>query len=1067
MTMNSATGLFISSRKMILNLLFVVALSALTVPISAQTIASITGTVADQSGGILPNATVTVNNLETGATRTVMTDGNGTYQVISLPVGRYEMRVEKTGFKPILRTGINLTVGQEAVLNFTLDVGDVQEEVMISAEAPLVNTTTTQTSGLVGEREVKDLPLNGRSFDNLITLNPGTVLFSGRTNGDATFGNSFSVSGRRPAENLFSLNGIEYTGLSLAVNTTPGGVSGQLLGIDAIREFNVVKDNYSAEFGKRAGAQVVIVSMSGTNGFHGSVFEFLRNSALDARNFFDRGKVPLFQRNNFGFSAGGPIRKNKTFVFGNYEGFRQNLGLSSVAIVPDENARRGFLPDRNNPGQLRNVGLAAGVAPYFELWPLPNGRNLGDGTAESSSNPKQTIREDFFTVRLDHKLSDKDSLYGVYTFDDGDILTPSDNPFSGTIAANRNQVLSLEETHIFSPTLLNTFRLGFSRALTIQDSHPLVTLPDSLSFVSGRPVGVIRIGGGTGGGSTSTVTIGGSPSVTNDRFLVRNLFTLTDSVQIAHGIHSINTGFWIQRIQSNEDIASTKYGQAVFGTLEDFMRGRLSAFTIVPEATRLYWRSWEGAAYVQDSIRLGSKLTVNAGLRYEMTNGWNEATGRASNFIPGPDGVLLTKPQVGNSLFTENNAKWLFSPRLGMAWDVFGKGKTVIHSGFGIYYNLLDSLGFCCDTNAPFNTQFSFSSTTFPIHITPALTGSAGAIAPSGVEPDLKTPTVVSWSFNVEHELGKNLAVSIGYVGSHGYNGLVTADLNTAIPTILADGTEFYPAGSPRRNRQLANSRHFTSAGVTDYNALQLDVKRRLSSGLQLRANYTFSKSIDNKSLAAAQQAIGDPQNILDVLRPELDRGLSAFDVRHRFSFSGSYELPFGSGKAFLASVHGLADKLVGGWQLNMIVNLQSGFPFTPTLGFNRSRNGDARAPDRPNLVTGRTLGDIILGRPERWFDPTAFSLPAAGTYGSAGRNILIGPGVSTVDMSLFKNTRFWERLTVQFRAEAFNLLNRTNFGLPRSIVFNSDGTLSASAGLITNTSTTSRQIQFGLKLIW
>ena len=393
MTKNKCLG---SGTQLLLTLLPVLAL--------AQVSSSISGRVEDPAGAAIPGTTVAVTSVETGAARTVVSDELGNYRVLSLPVGAYEVRAEKQCFRAVIQRGINLVVGQDAVVNLKMPVGEIQQAVTVTAEAPLINTTTASVAGLVGEKQVKELPLNGRSFDNLIALNAGAINFSQHQPGGpgGAVGNFFSVSGRRPSENLFLLNGVEYTGPNQGVSL-PGGVSGQMLGIDAVREFNVVSDAYSAEYGKRAGAQISIVTQSGTNQLHGTLFEFLRNSDLDARKFFDQGSIPPFRRNQFGGAAGGPLLKDRTFLFGNYEGFRQRLGISDVTVVPDQNARQGLLPTPFpglNPDMLR----------YMALWPEPNGRNLGGGYALAYSNPMQTIREDFGTVRLDHNFSAKDSL---------------------------------------------------------------------------------------------------------------------------------------------------------------------------------------------------------------------------------------------------------------------------------------------------------------------------------------------------------------------------------------------------------------------------------------------------------------------------------------------------------------------------------------------------------------------------------------------------------------------------------------------------------------------------------
>ncbi len=414
---------------------FLVAALLGSTPAWPQVLASISGKVEDASGGAVHGATVTVKNLETGASRSVTTDENGNFHALSLALGPQEVKAEKKGFKAAIRTGIRLEVGQEAVVNFKLDVGELVQQVTVSEQVPVVNTTTAPVAGIVGEQAIKDLPLNGRSFDNLITLNPGTVNYSAmKSPGTITSnGNTFTVAGRRTSENLFLMNGVEYTGSS-QLGITPGGVSGELLGIDAVREFNVVTDAYGAEYGKRAGAQVSVVTQSGTNSLHGSLFEFLRNSALDARNFYDQGFVPPFRRNQFGAALGGPIKKNKLFVFGNYEGFRQVLALSNVAVVPDDQARQGLLP--NSSGAYSKVAnLNPAMLPYMSFWPHANGPELlangvASGVALNYSNPGETVREDFGTMRTDYTISQRDSLSGAYTIDDGNSLTPMTDPLS-------------------------------------------------------------------------------------------------------------------------------------------------------------------------------------------------------------------------------------------------------------------------------------------------------------------------------------------------------------------------------------------------------------------------------------------------------------------------------------------------------------------------------------------------------------------------------------------------------------------------------------------------------------
>ena len=648
-------------------LAFCLALFSITVPARAQVAASISGTVMDSSGAGIPNATVTITELDTHQTRSVVTDDRGTYRALALPVGHYEVKAEHAGFKTALRTGISLVVAQEAVADLSLQVGEATQQIEVSAEASVVDVTTTTISGLVGERQVKDLPLNGRSFDNLITLNPGTANTTSNRSPTSTGGgqgNNFSVSGNREDYNIFLLNGIEYTGVSTA-DVIPGGVSGQLLGVDAVREFNVLENTYGAEYGKRPGGQISLVTMSGANQFHGSLFEFIRNSDLDARNFFDQSSVPPLRRNQFGASAGGPIRKDKTFIFGSYEGLRWGLSQSSAAIVPDANARQGNLPGPG--GTLNHIGLAPGIAPYFNLWPAPNGPEIGGGGAFSFANPLQTVREDFGNLRVDHNFSTKDTLSGVYTVDDGISQTPGANPFQQTLSVLRSQVASVQETHVFSPAVLNTFRAGFSRAAWHLDGSS--TIRDSnLVFVQGKPVGSISIGA-SGLGNVGSFVGAGTNGAQQVETIHRNLFTYADDVAVVRGKHQIKAGVWFQRVQSNDDAADQRNGIASFADLTHFMQGQATQIVATLNPTEIGWRQFAAAWYVQDAMSLLPNLTLTLGLRHEFNNGWNSPKGLASNFVFGPNGALQTQPVVGTSIYSENNAKALFGPRVGIAWS--------------------------------------------------------------------------------------------------------------------------------------------------------------------------------------------------------------------------------------------------------------------------------------------------------------------------------------------------------------------------------------------------------------
>ncbi len=1058
----------------------------------AQVSAAISGRVEDASGAAVSGAILMVKDVETGATRIVRTDSTGNYRVVSLPVGLHEIRVEKEGFRAAVRTGIKLEVGEEAVVNLRLAVGGPKQEITVSVETSVVNTTTASVSGLVGEREVKDLPLNGRSFDDLITLNPGTINYTALRSPNTTTsnGNAFAVDGQRPGDNLVLLNGVEYTGSS-QLEVAPGGVSGYLLGIDAVREFNVLTDDYGAEYGKREGAQVSVVTQSGSNLLHGTLYEFVRNSALDGRNYFDQGSIPPFQQNQFGGSLGGPIKKNRLFLFGNYEGFRQSESVSSVSVVPDPMAP-GF-PSSPNPAML----------PYLSFWPQPNGTVLGGGEALSFNHPKQSIREDFGTVRADYILSPRNTLAGAYTIDDGNSLVPLADPLFASALALRSQVISLQETHILSPRILNTFTAGFSRAGFANNSSPYVSFPADVSFVQGRGPGGIVIGGGVTTTANGTITSAG-PNNASSVWNRRNLFTYTDSLQISKGIHQISLGIWLQRLQDNEDTASRQLGQASFTSLTTFLQGTVSTFQVVPAATELGWRSLMGAWYVQDTIKLRPNLTLQAGVRHEFDSGWNEEAGRAANFVTDANRVLVTAPQVGDSAFTQNNAKWLFGPRVALAWDPHG--TTVVHAGFGIHYSLLDALAFQLNsvpTVPPYNYngQVSFANESLfniiPVpepapQPAPQCSGGPGVptgctvYAPQGVQANTKIPTLEEWNLTVEQQLDRNTVLRIGYVGSFGFHQLVSIDPNSIPPQICSnpsgctaggvgkatstvpEGAEYIPVGL-RPNPNLSGGFFWYSEGNSSYNALQVDVIRRFTRKLQFRANYTWSKSLDDNSALTGAQSSNQAQMVLDRFDLRKDWGPSALNVAQQAHFTATYELPFGHGQYWLVHTGGVEDKLVSGWVFNTITTLMSGFPFTPQDGSNRSGDGDTRNPDRPSLNPAFS-GPIQRFSPTQWFNPNApvfpFVLPPAGTYGDLGRGTPTGPGLVGMDVSLLKNTNITEKIALQFRAELFNVLNHTNFGTPNAIVF-SNGLPSPSAGLITATATTSRQIQFGLKLIY
>jgi len=737
------------------------------------------------------------------------------------------------------------------------------------------------------------------------------------------------------------------------------------------------------------------------------------------------------------------------------------------------------------------------VQPLLNLWPIaPAGSPDFNGIAEVFSSPLQTIGEDFGTVRVDHVFSEKDSLSGIYTVDDGRdaTATPAD-PYSTDLLKLREQVASLEETHVFSPTFLNTARFGYSRAGYFFAGEPTPGTPAASvpGFLSGLPVGAAVVGGSAASNPQASIGLAGSNNGSN-LHIARNLYTYEDRVTLTKSRHQLSLGAWFQQFQSNEIIALSQYGQATFASLATFLEGTTSTFLFDPTPTEMNWGSFFGALYAEDVFRVSSKLTISFGFRDEFSTGWNEAHGRAANYTFS-NAVISSQPQVASSLFTTNNAKFLPQPRVGVAWSPLD--KTVLRAGFGMYNDLQDALGYRTDQNAPFNPTYSianFAVTSFPLN--PAAPVPAAAkLVPGGVQPNMQTPTLISWSLRIDRELSPNTAITVGYVGSHGYHELVGVDANEPVPVVcpaspcpatypanfpagiagtpVPAGTFYIPLGTPKPNPALANTWTWFSEGVSTYNALQVDLRRRFSHGFSVRGVYTFSKTLDDGDSLNQTTAGNAPGLVSNPFDLAADKGLATFNATNVALINVIYNLPFGRGQWLAKDLEGWTNTLVSGWSVSSIVTAQSGFPFTPQLSYNPSNNGDTKNPVRPFLNPNFT-GPAILGNPNQWFNPAAFLAPPAnsGFYGNVGRDTYIGPGLATWDFSILKDSRIRENLRLQFRAEIFNLLDRANFNTPNLIVFtpptaaNPTG-VSGTAGAITSTSTTARQVQFALKLLW
>jgi hypothetical protein len=1037
---------------------------------AAQTTkATILGTIKDEQGNVVSKAKVTAKNIDTGIPRETATDMEGRYRLSELPLGKYEISVQREGFRLVVQRGIELTVGREAVVDFKLNVGNVQEKVLVEQDASLVDTTTSAVGFLVNTRQIEQLPLNGRDVFQLATLENGVISTAGTTGLQADVGpgnTRLAINGGRLEFNAFLLDGTEAAD---AFGYSPGGLGGGFLGVDALREFQVLTSNYSAEFGHAGGAVINAVTKSGSNMIHGTAFEFLRNSELDARNFFDRNPDQLpFQRNQFGGSLGGPIIKDRAFLFGSFEGLRQRKGVPSIFSVPSPAAKQGNLT-------IGTVTVAPSVVPYLRLYPDPNGPIMGD-TGIFTRNFKERTNEDFFTVRADYKLTGSQSLAGRYTIDDSD-LTKVGGLIQNQVLDNRNQYVSLEEQAIVGSRGVNSLRGAYNRSDFRSDfrfvdlNGNVVNLDPSLGFIPGQRMGGFSIGG-----------VAALRELLSDtRSFVLNQFEVNDQFIYNVGAHSIKIGGSVRRYQLNGDSATLRDGAFFFGQggFAQFLSGAPDfLFATVPgtDFTRGIRQSLF-SLYVQDDWRATRRLTLNLGVRYEPISTPTDNNGKVANLRNITDAM----PTPGDP-FIDNPSYTNVAPRVGFAYDVFGDGKTSLRAGAGVFYSAILPMRYRFEiSNQPPFAQLSVFGGLFPnAFSSPAFVVPAGVISP--YQFDAEQPTVYQWNLNIQRELVRDLVLSAGYVGSRGVNLETRYSLNVRPDFQIVNGQKFFPAlppgaSTPRVNPNFASLNLHDFSADSYYHALQLNLTKRFSSGLQFETAYTLSKSIDTASATESvftNGALGSFRQ--DPFDARGQRGLSDFDTRNNFVANFLYDLPFGKGQRFGGGLTGVAGKLIEGWSTGGIVNLRSGFPFNVSLGFDRVGSGiDNPQYLRPNVAPGVDMSDAITGNPDRFVDPSFFQLQPAGFYGNSPRNALRGPNLKTFDMTLTKRTAINERFRTEFRVEAFNLFNRANFAPPnavnRVIYTNVDANgapiLNSTFGQLTNTATFERQLQFGFKLLW
>ena len=1009
---------------------------------AAQTAATVSGTVHDASEAVLPGVTISAKSGETGLTRTTVTGPEGRFVIAQLPPGIYEIRAELAGFKPHVRPEVALAVAQSLALNITLQVGDLSIVDVVTGEIPSVNTSTSELSYLVTSEQIEQIPLNGRNYTDLALLQPAVNAFPHRDGGSVVaHGLGMSINGQDPRSNAYLLDG---TLMNDFTNGPAGSAAGTALGLDTIREFRVQSNAYSAEFGRNSGGQINVLTKSGTNRFSGNGFEFHRNDALDTRNYFDTAEKPDFWRNQFGGTVGGPIAVDRAFFFLGYEGLIERLGRTISTVVPDDNARLGILPTGTVP-------IDPAVQPYLREFPVANGPSLGQGLAEYTFPFNQRLDQHFVQGRVDYNASATRQLFGRYTLDDTTQFLPTDYPQFPREFFSRNQFFTGEYRQVLSPRIFNTMRIGFSRTRIGQNVQSNTT-EDLPVFVPGRDfAGAIDIGGMKRFGPQSSANLR----------LVQNVFSFANDLTYSLGRHTVKAGGLVERYQDNMVNPTFSLGIYRFASLDTFLRATAANFIgLTPEAQfDRYWRFTLFGFYAQDDYQITPRLTLNGGVRYEFTTMPEDIYGRDSAL---PD---LTASQPTTGRLYEGPSYENFSPRGGLAWDVFGDGRTALRGGYGLYFNTNSHQNLIVTvTNPPATPRPVIINPTFP---NPPF-DRAGAISIRPVQWDLETPRVHVFNVNVQREIWAKTSVTVGYAGSRGKHLLRSNDVNTAQFTTLPDGTVFIPAGTPRPNTAFSTIELKSSDGESWYNAFILDMRKRFSAGFSVQSSYTLSKSEDTTQASTFfSDATNGTTTAFPEYIPDYNRGLSDFDTRHAWVVNFTVDIP---GTDALGGVFSR-------WQASGIWNMRSGQPLTAFVQSNRSRSlwnpslGPGIGQDRPSYAPGYGADSAVLGRVDQWFNPSAFVLQPAGTFGNTGRGDFIGPNTRTLDVALSRRATFKPLGAdgrLEFRIEAFNLLNRANFGPPALIAFagsaNDEAPLST-FGRITTTVTSARQIQLGLKL--
>jgi len=997
-----------------------------------------------------------ITSEETSGVREAVADARGRYRALDLPPGRYSVTIQLQGFSPRRVDGVLLTMGSTAIVDAALEIAPLRTAIVVRGVDVVREGTASAAGGLVTRTQIEQLPLNGRSFLQLGALQPGVVVSraSGREFSGGFGTTQLSLGGGRPEQTGYLLDGTNIADIS---DKAPSSLAGVLLGVDAIREFSVQTHGYGAEFGRAAGGIVSAVTRSGTNQIRGSLFEFHRDSALDADNFFAPDEVPDFRRDQFGGSLGGPIRRGRVFFFASYEGLRARNIMTRSARLPDADAHAGRLPD--DGGGWRQVSVHPTVRPYLDLlFPVPDGRSFGDGTAERRHAHRDPVDEDNGLARIDWQASRNDQLMIRVSADRSAARTSLDHPMFFNETGTSAQYVTAQHQRLVGASAINSLRVARNRTARDDDVLSTVEIPPELYFTEDPHFGAINVIGVTLVGSTATI-----PARYDQR-----VWQIADTLTVVRGDHTWKLGVDWQRYAFDGYSYSRYGGEFRFRNLEEFLTlersetAQADRFTgnLPGTDTRRAMRQHYVAAFVQDDWRPRSDLTVNLGLRYELVTSPVEREGRVAGLLSlgdletGPGGVT-----PGTPLF--DAPAGAFAPRVGVSWQP-GAGRLRVHGGYGIVHQPL-TVSYYRGTTFRVYPYFAGVDLRRPEVFGPGIQD----VLAGGAEPrrrsefivyDARQPFVQQWHVRAERELGRGVTAELGYLGSRGHNLPFYGDPNAVPSEVGPDGRKRVVPGASIRYPSWGRIRTRTNVARSRSDALLASIRRQLSDGLVLQASYTLSDSKDTWS--GGQMGTSDFENgagsATDWWDPEAEYGPSNFDVRHTLVVNGVYALPGGGGSGFSA-------RLLEGWTVGGVLQLASGLPFTPFIGFDRAgdQQSDADVIQKPDQVAQIRY----LRTPEAWFDVTAFALPPQGTYGNAGRNSLRGPGLKTLDLVVAKRLRF-DRVTAELRLEAYNALNWVNLGLPdASVLFNTDGTYRAGAGRISSTATPARQVQVGVRI--